>query len=38
MSEQIDTTPTTRMAWGAGFTTTAEDGTAGIEGSIVEEV
>ena len=27
MSEQIDTTPTTRMAWGAGFTTTAEDGT-----------
>ncbi|MGA0231104.1 MAG: 2,3,4,5-tetrahydropyridine-2,6-dicarboxylate N-succinyltransferase, partial [Ilumatobacteraceae bacterium] len=27
MSEQFDTTPTTRMAWGAGFTTTAEDGT-----------
>ena len=27
MSEQFDTAPTTRMAWGAGFTTTAEDGT-----------
>jgi len=27
MSEQFDTTATTRMAWGAGFTTTAADGT-----------
>jgi 2,3,4,5-tetrahydropyridine-2-carboxylate N-succinyltransferase len=27
MSEQFDTTPTKRMAWGAGFTTTASDDT-----------
>ncbi len=27
MSQQFDTTATTRMAWGAGFTTTASDGT-----------
>ncbi len=27
MSEQFDTSPTTRMAWGAGFTTTGADGT-----------